>query len=232
MANWDRLKRYFLAIPAHQGSTTLSFGHMEALVGSRLPPSSSKRWFWANTYHRYYAKFWLDAGWKVRTVAPSSVEFIRGASGRATCPEQAQPEHNGYRVERIPVNLTEQEFESMVGLRTDRKAIEIAKKRLMSQFGSGIRIEEVRGADLHVLIPGGTELDIEVKGTEKSDIAWSQLKVSSQASHDKLTTGVPMWRVTGVGTRTPLITVLVYGQDFTLETEPRWCVKPVHRKRR
>lgn len=229
MANWHKLTEYFLKVPANVGRVALSFSDIETLVESKLPPSSSKRWFWANTYHRYYARFWMDAGWKVRSVRCSAVEFVREALERGSSLKYAQPKHKEYEAEKIAVSLTEHEFQSIVRLRTDQKAIEIVKKHLMSEYGSDIQIEGVGpGADLRVLFRAGRELEIEVKGTEKSDVAWSQLKVSSQASHDKLKSGVPIYRVTGVGSRSPAIYVLKYGRDFTLKTEPRWSVKPAH----
>ena len=67
---------------------------------------------------------------------------------------------------------------------------------------------------------------IEVKGTASKDIAWSQLKVSSQKSHDALESGeAAMYRVVDVEGTQPRIYMLTYGQDFTLEPEPRWAVK-------
>jgi hypothetical protein len=67
---------------------------------------------------------------------------------------------------------------------------------------------------------------IEVKGTKSADIAWQQLKVSSQHSRDLLAEkGAPVYRVTGVFEQSPSIYVLVHGLDFSLVHEPRWMFK-------
>jgi hypothetical protein len=84
-----------------------------------------------------------------------------------------------------------------------------------------------KGADLHVVLSGKAPMDIEVKGTKSADVAWQQLKVSSQHSRDLLETGVPVYRVTGVFQQSPSIYVLMYGRDFTLEREPRWTFRRV-----
>jgi hypothetical protein len=75
----------------------------------------------------------------------------------------------------------------------------------------------------------GKDEIIEVKGTVKPSIAWSQLKVSLQSSHDSLVKGIPIYRVIGVNSQIPRIMVLRYGEDFILEEERRWAVKPISR---
>ena len=67
-----------------------------------------------------------------------------------------------------------------------------------------------------------------MKGTESPTIAWQQLKVSSQKSHDALENrDASMYRVVHVNGPCPRIYILAYGRDFTLEPEPRWAVKRV-----
>ena len=112
---------------------------------------------------------------------------------------------------------------------TERKALYIVEKYIRVKYGNGVEIEEDRdGADLRFTIDEEETQRIEVKGTASSDIAWPQLKVSSQKSHDALESGeATMYRVVDVDSTQPRIYVLTYGRDFTLEPEPRWAVKQV-----
>lgn len=80
------------------------------------------------------------------------------------------------------------------------------------------------GADLLVTWTGGSE-KIEIKGTADSNIAWSKLKVSGKDSHDLLERGLPMYRVTSIYERNPRIFILIHGEDFLMEPEPRWLVR-------
>ena len=85
-----------------------------------------------------------------------------------------------------------------------------------------------RGADLDILLSSGKSIVIEVKGTASIELAWPQLKVSSQDSWKLLAEKhVPVYRVTDVFGRSPSIYVLTYGEDFTLQAEPRWTFKQV-----
>lgn len=128
----------------------------------------------------------------------------------------------------IAVALTPTEVGSMDGLSTENKALEIVCKHLRSEYGDQVEIELDRdGADLRVSVGGQTER-IEVKGTESSTLAWPQLKVSSQKSHDALVSGdASMYRVVEVSSANPRIYFLTHGKHFTLEPEPRWAVKRV-----
>lgn len=129
----------------------------------------------------------------------------------------------------IPVTLTESERQSLTSLpTTEKKALFIVRKHLNEKYGGRASIQQDRdGVDLRVEIDGKTER-IEVKGTEKPTIAWQQLKVSSRKSHDALESGgASLYRVVDVDGTRPHIYVLAYGQDFTLESEPRWTVKRV-----
>lgn len=84
-----------------------------------------------------------------------------------------------------------------------------------------------KGADLSVTFSTDRkDLTLEIKGTEDAGIAWNKLKVSSKQSHQLLTEKkIPLYRVTNVFGQNPVIYVLVHGQDFELEPEPRWSVK-------
>ena len=128
----------------------------------------------------------------------------------------------------ITIALTEADRESMASLRTEGKALFIVRKHLEEKYGGRAKVQEDgNGVDLQVDVDGRTER-IEVKGTEKTTIAWQQLKVSSQKSHNALKKGdAALYRVVNVDSVHPCIHVLIYGRDFTLEPEPRWAVKRV-----
>ena len=87
-----------------------------------------------------------------------------------------------------------------------------------------------KGADLHVVFSDDAPpIVIEVKGTKSSGLAWNQLKVSSQHSWRLLAEErVPVYRVTEVFERSPSIYILVHGQDFVLDHEPRWTFKRIN----
>ena len=131
----------------------------------------------------------------------------------------------------ISVSLMPSERQNMALRSTEQKALFVVLKHLIEKYGDQVEIEDDRdGADLKVSINGKTER-IEVKGTESTTIAWPQLKVSSQKSHDSLKNGgASMYRVVDVNGPTPRIYILTYGQHFTLEPEPRWAVKRVPSK--
>ena len=105
----------------------------------------------------------------------------------------------------------------------------IVNKHLKDKYGDQAEIEEDRdGADLRVSVDGQTER-IEVKGTESSTLAWSQLKVSSQKSHDALKEGdTSMYRVVDVSSaRTRASTSLRMDGTSLWSLRPRWTVKRV-----
>ena len=132
------------------------------------------------------------------------------------------------RYTSIPITLTESERQSLVSLTTEKKAEAIVRKHLDGEYGGQARIQEDEdGVDLVVSVDGKIER-IEVKGTESPTIAWQQLKVSSQKSHDALEhRDASMYRVVDVAGSRPRIYILTYGRHFTLEPEPRWAVKRV-----
>ena len=128
----------------------------------------------------------------------------------------------------VPVALTSTDLTNLDGLSTENKALYIVHKHLLAEYGDQAEVEEDRdGADLRVSVDGRIER-IEVKGTESSTLAWPQLKVSSQKSHDALISGdASIYRVVEVSSANPRIYFLTHGRHFNLEPEPRWAVKRV-----
>lgn len=128
----------------------------------------------------------------------------------------------------MPVALTDAERDALEGLTTEQKALRIVNKHLIETYGSQVTIEaDGGGADLRVTVNGASER-IEVKGTESPTIAWQQLKVSSQQSHDVLESReASIYRVVDVGAANPRIYVLKHGEHFVLEPELRWAVKRI-----
>ena len=126
------------------------------------------------------------------------------------------------------IRSSEAELKKIDELSTEQKALNIVRALLKDRYGEDVEIEEDRdGVDLRVTIDGKTER-IEVKGTKDSDIAWEKLKVSSQKQHDALVNGdAVLYRVVDVDGADPRVHFLIYGEDFTLEPEPRWAVKQI-----
>jgi hypothetical protein len=134
-------------------------------------------------------------------------------------------------VEAISLDLTDDEFERMSALPCELAAIEFCKVHLRrSDPGVTFMKEAGKAADLRFRRSDGIETDIEVKGTEAVGIAWAQLKVSSQQSHDRLKDGMPLWRVAAIGSRTVKLFVMRCGDDFEMVPEPRWSVHPLSTK--
>ncbi|MCY4579394.1 MAG: hypothetical protein OXD31_10120 [Chloroflexi bacterium] len=127
-----------------------------------------------------------------------------------------------------PFALTEGERKDVEALSTEQKALNIVRSLLKDRYGEDVEIEEDGdGVDLRVTIDGKTER-IEVKGTADPTIAWEKLKVSSRRSHDALVSGdATIYRVVDVDSADPRVYVLIHGEDFTLEHEPRWAVKRI-----
>jgi hypothetical protein len=108
------------------------------------------------------------------------------------------------------------------------RAIEIVKMHFRRTRPGCQFVAAAPGADLVVLLDGKAPIQFEVKGTAGGDSAWQQLKVSSQASHDLLVSGkASVLRVTTVYGDEPILFELRCGQDFRLEPEARWCVRPM-----
>ena len=79
------------------------------------------------------------------------------------------------------------------------------------------------GCDLETQVNGTTHR-IEVKGTADLDIAWTKLKVSGAPSYNALLNGMPLYRVTGVYERNPVLFILRYQHDFEMQPEARWSI--------
>ena len=143
-------------------------------------------------------------------------------------PSIARPKPRQTSSGTVAVALTEAGREITEGLSTEQKALNIVRSFLKDRYGEDVEIEEDGdGADLRVTIDGKTER-IEVKGTKDSDIAWQKLKVSSKKSHDALVSGdATIYRVVDVDSPNPRVHILIHGEDFTLEPEPRWAVKQI-----
>ena len=160
---------------------------------------------------------------KNRREAP--VHTVITSALRAQAGEQPK---SGADSSEVTVVLAEEGRQKEEDLSTEQKAVNIVRSLLRDRYGEDVVIEEDRdGADLRVTIDGKTER-IEVKGTKDSDIAWHKLKVSSKESHDALVSGdASIYRVVDVDSADPRVYILIYGEDFTLEPEPRWAVKRI-----
>ncbi|WP_127138023.1 hypothetical protein [Flagellimonas oceanensis] len=108
-----------------------------------------------------------------------------------------------------------------------KKAVQIAKYYFNSLYENPKFEDNIDGVDLIVHTPNN-RLEYEVKGTEDSRIAFSKLKVSSTNVHNKLVNGLTLLRICSVGNRTVQLHFMQYGEDFLLEPEARWAVKPAN----
>lgn len=128
----------------------------------------------------------------------------------------------------IDTELTEVGRKKVDDLSTEQKALNIVREFLKDRYGDDVEIEEdMDGVDLRVTTDSRTER-IMVKGTAGSTMEWEKLKVSSPKSHDALVRGDALiYRVVDVHSAAPIVYMLIHGEDFTLEPEPRWAVKQV-----
>lgn len=109
-----------------------------------------------------------------------------------------------------------------------KRAVEIIKCHFRGRHPSYRFADPPRGADLAVVVDAADTRVFEVKGTADQGIAWQQLKVSSQSSHDLLAGGsASVLRVTDVYSEEPVVYELRHGEDFRLEPEARWTFKPM-----
>jgi hypothetical protein len=129
-------------------------------------------------------------------------------------------------METVELNLSAVEHDLISGMSTADAALELCRIHLRRVHPGVTFITPSRGADLRVRVPAGPEFDLEVKGTEKTGVAWSQFKVSSQQSHDLLVKGIPLYRITEIGSRQVKIFIMKHGADFEMAHEPRWSVHP------
>lgn len=105
------------------------------------------------------------------------------------------------------------------------KALKIAKWYL-ERRGYRARDHLGKGADLDVISPDGDSFLVEVKGSEGAD-PFKNLIINGRPSYDLLTEGrSAILRVLTVDLSTAFVGCMLYGQDFTLDAEPRWRAKP------
>lgn len=123
-------------------------------------------------------------------------------------------------MEKVELELSDEEFSTVSSMSTADAAIEICRIHFRRMDTRATFPPPAKGADLRIRFPNGAETDIEVKGTEKVGLAWNQFKVSSQQSHDLLMRGIPLYRVTEVGSRTVKVFVMRYGADFDVTRAP------------
>lgn len=129
-------------------------------------------------------------------------------------------------MEEIELRLRDDEFASLKGLKVAVAAVEICKIHFRRQNSDVTFPPSPNNADLHVKFPGDSGFDIEVKGTEKLDIAWNQFKVSGTPSYEMLRNGMPLYRVSGIRSDKVKIFILKYCEDFEMTPEPRWRIHP------
>ncbi|MYL26683.1 MULTISPECIES: DUF7662 domain-containing protein [Halomonadaceae] len=126
-------------------------------------------------------------------------------------------------LEQLDEEFPEGQSSGVIGKRAER----IVEIYLRQEYPGCEVTRLAAGADLSVRVPGGEEFLVEVKGAASSRIEWGQLKVSSQSSYNSLSEeGTPIYRVCSVFDANPRLYVLRFGEDFRLEAEPRWAVKP------
>lgn len=133
------------------------------------------------------------------------------------------------------INLSDCEFNQLNGKYPPGKGSALIGDRAVAITKIHFRREDTgcrfksspKGADLTVKFSTDRlALTLEIKGTEDAGKAWNKLKVSSEHSYRMLTEKkIPLYRVTNVFGQNPVIYVLVHGQHFELEPEPRWSVK-------
>ena len=112
-----------------------------------------------------------------------------------------------------------------------KRAVEIIKIHFRARDPGCKFVDPPRGADLAVVLEAARPELFEIKGTANAEIAWQQLKVSSQSSYDLLTGGLAsVLRVTDVYGEKPVVYELRCGQDFRLEPEARWTFKPIRNR--
>lgn len=129
-------------------------------------------------------------------------------------------------MKRIEFDLSKSEINRIRNLPTEKAALEICS----IYFKKNYHIDEIIfqpsiGVDLKIKMKGRKSwLIIEVKGTRKPDVAWSQLKVSGTESFKNLHAGMLLYRVTNIGTRHVNIFIMKHQRDFLMKKEPRWRV--------
>jgi hypothetical protein len=133
----------------------------------------------------------------------------------------------------VQIDLTEEEYNilntvfprNMQSSKVGERAIELVKMYFKKKYPGCSFISPQRGADLRVRHDNGIE-EMEIKGTEASDISYPKLKVSSNQSHALLTNGMPLYRIVSVYDRHPRIVIMTCPEDFEMIPEARWSVRP------
>jgi hypothetical protein len=105
-------------------------------------------------------------------------------------------------------------------------AVRIVEMYFKNKHPDATFLQGSKGADIQVNYNGKSER-YEVKGTIDHSIAWQKLKVSSQDCHDCLLNGMILIRVTSIGLLKMKLHFLKHGEDFLLQPEVRFAVKPI-----
>ncbi|HET6256234.1 MAG TPA: hypothetical protein VFE32_19305 [Puia sp.] len=105
-------------------------------------------------------------------------------------------------------------------------AVKIVEMYFKNRYPDATFLKGSKGADMEVNYQGKIER-FEVKGTVDPSIAWQKLKVSSQDCYECLLEGMTLIRVTSIGALKMKLHFMKYGEDFILEPEVRFAVKPV-----
>lgn len=108
-------------------------------------------------------------------------------------------------------------------------AMRVIEMYFKNKYPDATFLSGIKGADIEVTCGGKTER-FEVKGTTDQSIAWQKLKVSSQDCHDCLIQGMTLIRVTSIGSLKMKLHFMKHGEDFILEPEVRFAVRPIRKK--
>ncbi|MFN8290191.1 MAG: hypothetical protein U0U70_08045 [Chitinophagaceae bacterium] len=109
-------------------------------------------------------------------------------------------------------------------------AVKVVELYFLDRYPGVIFNRGKSGADLEVNVNGKVDR-YEIKGTIDNSISWSKLKVSSQDCYDCLMAGMTLIRVTSIGKTDMTLHFMKYGEDFTMEPEVRFAVKPIKKPR-
>ena len=156
---------------------------------------------------------------QVNPARPTRPQILK----RSETPERSGKEVPTNRQDDAEITtLDDVGLQEIAELSTEQKALNVVEKHLRDVYGEHVEIVEDRdGVALRIIENGQTVKRIEVKGTASKDLAWSQLKVSSQRSHDALENGdASIYRVVDVEGTNPRIFELAYGG-----TSP-WSLNP------
>ncbi|MBD9634607.1 hypothetical protein [Pseudomonas sp. PDM19] len=115
-------------------------------------------------------------------------------------------------MERIELHLTDEQFTSIQrdlvrgkSSNTGKLAMAIAEIHCRSLYPDCTFQYNLDDADL-VVTTADIVIALEVKGTETINNIWTGLVINGDKSHQKITSGMPIYRVTGVYDRSPSFT--------------------------